>query len=293
MKRKLFILLCPTIVLVVLAFSCVSPKGEADSSSDSVRDTVTAEQLEYILPSPSEILNMTRDLGMDFNFDLINPIKNPTDFSLFRNQALNFGVYITDFSYLLLFEKHPESIKYLYQIQEMANLLGVQEYFNDDFFNKILSSLNQPDTLKELTLDQTALFFNKMESIGNKDLVLYTTTGAVIEAIFLSTQIFNEKLVDDNTISAVSNIAIIFDSFFLHFSSAKPNDKSVDNLFNDLNEIRSIITSMSIKQTSNAIRKDGNLIISSGFKHDINDYNIGKLKVMVNKVRSKIVNQEY
>jgi hypothetical protein len=295
MKKKFNYLLVVTLGFTFLLISCVSPKGQKveDESSAEIDSTSSSKVLEYLIPSPTEVLAMIRDMGLEFNMELINPLKSPNEFMLFKNQALNFGCYLTDFSYLLLFEKHPESIKYLYHIQEMSMLLGIENHFNDKFFNSILSNLNQPDTVKELVLDQSAQFFKKMESVGNKDLALLVTTGAMIEVIYLSSKILKESQITDNTISALSNLAILFDSFYMHYSTSNPADKSLMALGNDLQEIRDIFTSMSIKQTSTTIRKDGKLLVSGKTQHEITDYNISKLKFMVDKVRSKIINQEY
>lgn len=293
MKKLITLIFSAGLFTIIMITSCKSPTEKTEGLSEPLQDTLTSKQLEYILPSPAEVLSMTQDLGLKFDMNLLNPIKSTMEFTLFRNQALNLGVYISDFSYLLLFEKQPESIKYLYHIQDMSTLLGVQEYFNDEFFNNILSNLNKPDTLKELALDQTALFFNRMEKVGNKDLALLVTTGAMIEVVFLSSEIINENLIDDNTISAVTNLAILFDNFHLHYTVSNYNKESNEKLSNDLKEIRNIFTSMSIKQTSNAIRKDGKLIVTSESQNDITTFNINKLKVMVGKVRAKIVNQEY
>ena len=293
MKKYLAFTVLAGLTVTLLTYSCQSPNSENKIQTTSYEDSLTSEQLEYLVPSPGEVLSIIQDLGLSFKMEAVSPLKNPAEFPLFRNQALNFGVYMTDFSYMLLFEKQPESIKYLYQIQDMSVLLGINDYFNDDFFNTILANLNQPDSLKKLALNQTALFFNKMESLGNNELSLLISTGAMVEVIYLSSDILNEKNITDNTLSAVSNLAILFDSFHLHYTTSAPKDNPNEPLTNDLNEIRSIFRSMSIRQTSNAIRKDGKLIISNETQSEITDFNINKLKVIISKVRTKIANQEY
>jgi hypothetical protein len=295
MKKNFNYLLVVALGLTFLLISCVSPKNQkvGDETSIEIDSTISSKALEYLIPSPSEVLGMIHDMGLEFNMDLIDPLKSPNEFMLFKNQALNFGCYLSDFSYLLLFDKHPESIKYLYHIQEMSVLLGIENHFNDEFFNGILSNLNQPDTIKELVLDQSAQFFKKMESVGNKDLALLVTTGAMIEVIYLSSEILKENQITDNIVSAVSNLAIIFDNFYLHYSSSITMDESMQNLTSDLQEIRNIFTSMSIQQTSSTIRNEGKVMVSTKSRNEVTDYKISKLKVMIRKVRSKIINQEY
>ena len=294
MKKIQNYLLVVTIGFLFIASSCVSPKGEQKTEASAETDTIiTSEQLEYILPSPGEVLSIIHDLGLEFKMELINPLKTASEFALFRNQALNFGCYLTDFSYLLLFDRQPESIKYLYQIQEMSTLLGIEHYFDNNFFNSIISNLNEPDTLKELALDQSALFLNRMEQIGNKDLTLLITTGAMVEVIYLTVETIQDDYINDNTIEVITNLAIFYDTFLLHYSLSSPSNGSIQKITTDLQEIRNVFTSMSIKQTSNAIRKEGKLVISSEVKHNINDYNLSKLKILVKQVRSNIVNQKY
>jgi hypothetical protein len=295
MKKSIKSFLAVTLGLAIIVISCVSPKEQKveDETSTQIDSTISIMAMEYLIPSPSEVLGMIQDMGLDFNMKLVNPLRSPSEFMLFKNQALNLGCYLTDFSYLLLFDKHPESIKYLYHIQEMSVLLGIENHFNDDFFNSILSNLNQPDTVKELALDQSAQFLKKMESTGRKDLALLVTTGAMIEVIYLSSEILKENQITDNLVSTISNLAIVFDNFYLHYSSAITPDESMIKLTTDLQEIRNVFTSMSIQQTSSTIRKEGKIIVSTRSQNELSDYNISKLKAIISKVRSNIINQEY
>lgn len=293
MKKSLIYFAVAGIAIVLFNYGCQSPSQQNQEDNTGLTDSLTSEQLEYLVPSPGEVFGMVEDLGLTFNMAIVSPLKNVSEFPLYRSQALNFGAYLTDFSYLLVFEKQSESIKYLYQIQDMSVLLGVTEFFDDEFFNSLLANLNHPDSLKGLALNQTALFFNKMERLGNNELALLVSTGAMIEAIYLSSQIINEASIDDNTISAISNLAILFDSFFLHYTATNSIDNQNVELTNDLTEIRNIFTSMTIVQTSNSIRKEGKIIISNETQSEISSKNIKTFKTMIGKVRDKIVNQEY
>jgi hypothetical protein len=282
-------------MLILFAIQgCVSTGDKVkEKGSEKPTKEITSQELEYLLPSPGEILDMVHDLGLSYDIKLLSPIKDPNGFVLFRNQALNFGVYLTDFSYLLLFEKYSESFNYLSQIQEMALLIGVEKYFDEDFFNSILSNLNQPDTLKSLAIDQTTLFYNRMESIGNKDLVLLITTGAMIEVIFLASNLFQEGHINDNTLTTVLNFDVLFDVFYLHFLTSKPDDPSLIKLSNDLQLMRKIFKSMNIKHTSTAVNENGKIIISTDINHEITNKKVGELKALTSIIRNKLINQKY
>ncbi|MDY0253517.1 MAG: hypothetical protein RBR30_03820 [Tenuifilaceae bacterium] len=290
MNRSLLII----IAFQVLLGGCRSPRGEAEKSEQSEADsTQYVQELEYLLPSPAEFFSVIDEIGLEYNSQLIRPIESITSFLLYRNQALNFGVYLTDFSYLLLFDKQSEAIIYLYQIQEMAQLLDIESYFDDEFFNKLLASLNEPDTIRSISIEQSAAFFNRMDAIGNKDLVILISSGSILETMYIALNAVDERMITDNTITTIIDLAYIFDSFYLNYITTQPKGDEITPLSEDLLELRKIFNSMAISQVSKAIRKDGNLVLTSEVTHEVNEYNVRKMKVMVNTIREKIVNQAY
>ncbi len=276
----------------ILIFGCASPRGEVDDKS-SKTDSLLLEEIVPLIPSPGEFLDLVHTTGMGYQEGIVNPIVNPNLFVLYRNQALNFGVYLTDFSYLLLFEKQSESIKYLYQIQDLAKKLGVDGFFDDAFFNHLLANLSNPDSLKDISLQQSTLFFNRMNEIGNKDLVFLITTGAIVEGMSIASRAIDDNQITDEVIDKTIDMAYLFDTFYLHYELTKPNDSSLEMLTADITELRKIFTSMTIAQTSKSIRKDGQIVLTSEISHDINKFNLSKMKVMVDAIRKNIVNQVY
>lgn len=289
--KKILLLI---IAAQMLFFGCQSPRGEADDKDRVQHEMkIESEQLDVLLPSPGEFFAMVDEVGLEFDPSIINPIIHSGKFLLYRNQALNFGVYLADFSYLLLFDKQSESIKYLYQIQEMASTLGVEDYFDDDFFNKLLSNLSNPDTLRTYSIEQSSAFFNRMESIGNKDLVVLITSGSIIETMYIVLNTIDETRITDKAINSVIDLAYLFDSFYIHYKLSKPNVQELDKLSADLQELRDVFTSFAITQTSKAIRKEGKIQISSEVSHEVNEYNLRRMKVLVQTIRKNIVSQGY
>lgn len=290
MKR----ILLAIIPLHILFVGCSSPRGDADKTNQPQEDTLQyVQELEYLLPSPAEFFSVVQEVGLEYDQQIIRPIESITNFQLYRNQALNFGLYLSDFSYLLLFDKQSEAIKYLYQIQEMAMLLEIENYFDDEFFNKLLSKLNEPDSVRAIAIEQSAAFFNRMDMVGNQDLALLITSGSIIETMYIALNVVNEKKITDKTITTIVDLAYIFDSFYLNFTITQPKGDEITPLAEDLNELRKIFNSMAISQVSKAIRKDGNLVLTSEITHEVNEYNVKKMKLMVNTIRKKIVTQVY
>ncbi|MFP4557019.1 MAG: hypothetical protein ACLFNU_09130 [Bacteroidales bacterium] len=278
--------------LLAMFTGCASPEDKVEST-ETETDSLLIEEIMPLLPSPGEFLDMVHNTGMVYQEDLINPIVDPNNFVLYRNQALTFGVYLTDFSYLLLFEKQTESIRYLYHIQEMAKKLEVEAYFDDEFFNKILANLSNPDSLQAISLQQSTLFFNRMNAIGNKDLAFLISTGSIIEGMYIASKAIDEKQLGEEVFNRTIDLSYLFDTYYLHFTISKPNEPAFEKLANDIQELRKIFTSMSIAQTSRAIRNEGDIILKSEVTHDINKHNISKMKVMVDSIRQSIVNQKY
>jgi hypothetical protein len=281
------------VLLISLCFSCISPSSNNSDKAETAKDSLTIEQFYPLLPSGGEFISMIHNVGLDYKVDVINPLKSPYDFMLLRNQALNFGIYLTDLSYLLFFEKQEESILYLYQIQEMATLLGIQNHFDDIFFNNLIANLSNPDSIKAISIEQSTLFVKKMEALGNSQMVLLITTGSLIEAMNIAATVIDESRINDEVISRTIDLAYVFDSFYLQYSKSNSKDNTITHLTSDIQELRNIFTSMAIMQSSKAIRREGKLVLTSELHHDVNKFNVNKMKVMVNTIRTKIVNQVY
>jgi hypothetical protein len=288
MNKKLMLLL-PMLLLVI---GCTSPRGEVQNI-ESESDSLVVDDLIPLLPSPGEFLDLVYGSGIVYHDGMINPIIDPNNFVLYRNQALNFGVYLTDFSYLLLFEKQSEAIKYVYQIQKIAKKLGVEDYFDDDFFNKLLTNLSYPDSLKDISLQQSTLFFNRMNYIGNKDLVFLVSTGSMIEAMYIASQSIDEKNITEEVVKKTIDLAYLLDPFFIQFFLHEPIDNEINVLVEEIKELRNTFTSMAIAQSSKSIREGNKVIVKSDVTHDINEVNIKKMKGLINHVRGKIINQNY
>jgi hypothetical protein len=175
----------------------------------------------------------------------------------------------------------------------MATLLGIQNHFDDIFFNNLIANLSNPDSIKAISIEQSTLFVKKMEALGNSQMVLLITTGSLIEAMNIAATVIDESRINDEVISRTIDLAYVFDSFYLQYSKSNSKDNTITHLTSDIQELRNIFTSMAIMQSSKAIRREGKLVLTSELHHDVNKYNVNKMKVLVNTIRTKIVNQVY
>jgi len=278
--------------LLALIIGCASPRGDLQEKGTE-SDSLIFDELIPLLPSAGEFLDMVHDAGMVYQEGIINPVIDPNHFVLYRNQALNFGVYLTDFSYLLLFERQTESIRYLYHIQGIAKKLGVESYFDDEFFSKLLENLSHPDSVKKISLQQSTLFYNRMNAIGNRDLVFYMTSGSMIEGMFIASQALNHNKLTDNLIDRTIDLAKMFDSYYTYFIISKTNDASLEGFVNDIQKLKQIFSTMAITQSTKSVREQGNLVFKSQIDHNINTEIILSMKLKVESIRNKIVNQKY
>ncbi len=282
------------ILTLLIPFGCMSPKDGGNAENKALNDSLlNVQDIEYLIPSPSEVISVIRDQGLVYNSKIVSPIQPAKEYTLYRSQALNFGVYLSDLSYFMIFEDQSNAIRYLYHIQELSVILNIEEYFSDEFFNKLLSNLSNPDTLKAISLEQSSLFFSKMQSMGNKDLVLLITTGAMVETLYLSLNVMENKSIDDRITESVISLAMVYDNFYSYMSTSPFQDSNLNKLFTDLQEVRDIFTSMYIKQVSTSIRKENDVVLTSEVNHQINDFLVEKLKISVNRIRENIINQRY
>jgi hypothetical protein len=131
-----------------------------------------------------------------------------------------------------------------------------------------------------------------MESIGNKDLVLLISTGAMVEVLYISSNIFNERHINNNTLTAIANFDLLFDTFYLNYLQSRPDDPGLQVLTSNLQDIRNALKSMNIIRTSNPVLENGNVVISSKISHEVTSLKLSVLKKLIAKTRNKLINQE-
>lgn len=298
MKQKFSYLLI--LFLVSCLLGCVNEsKKKEDARLAQQKDSVYRERIEYLLPSPQELMTFAKDQGYAYRDYLVNPLDNIENINLFRNQALYFGMYFCDFYYLSVFEKNTQSLKYLSTLRQLSLKLGIENYFKDSFFKRMENNYSNLDSLKEISIELSSDVFNSLDQNDNNLLFSIIGIGSIVEALYLTSNSITDAQKQPRLVSSVYDIGEFYENFFGSFLVFCNDEAAFKPLLNDLTEIRNILAKGKQERivkpsATKKVTSDGvNVKISDDSKNAASVENFNLLKAKVIAIRTKIVNQQY
>lgn len=247
-KPHLFALTIATAITVSFS-GCDSKKPE--ESKVAVIETGNDEQaaaldtLISVLPTPSNVPMLLERSGAEYNQDLVNPAAQVNKyFNDNAKAATNLGVYLTDLSYLLTYEKAMPAQEYMKAVKNLAEHIEVI----DDNTTKLLADFESKKDDKEALI---SLVDKSTESI--RGILLKTQknalqaqimVGSFIEALHISTKLVETSgkglSAEDKNLLMVDLMRTIFDqkvtlNQIINFLNAiEPKESAATSLLNNL-----------------------------------------------------------
>lgn len=297
MKQKLSIILIAILVLTISGCKNDSKKKEEGIAVQKT-DSVTRQRIDYLLPSPQELMSFVKDEGLTYKENLIFNLEDIEKVNLFRNQALYFGVYFCDFYYLSVFEKNTESLKYLATLRQLSVKLGIDNLFKESFFKRMEDNYSNLDSLKEISIELSFDVFNSLEQTDNQTLFSIIGIGSIIESLYLTSNTITDFNKQSSIVSSVYDIGEFYENFFSSFLIFCGNNSSLKPLLDDLTTIRELLHNNKDSNEKGIASKEVSakgvkVTITETEKGGINEANFMALKDKVSSVRSKIANQQY
>ena len=182
MKQRTKLLIISVLILSFTGCVNESQKKEKDSLAQK-EDSLNRQQMEYLLPSPQELMSFVKDEGLGYKENMIYPLVDIENLNLFRNQALYFGIYFCDFYYLSVFEQNTQSLKYLTTLRQLSVKLGISHLFKDSFFKRMEANYANLDSLKEISIELSYEVFNSLDQTDNN--MLFSIIGIGITDFFV------------------------------------------------------------------------------------------------------------
>ena len=188
------------IFICVSAFRC---KQEGSTKTTDIDDnTITSDTAKisehlmnvfYNLPSPKEVLDeVSEENALTYKNGLINSIDNYTKYNSIADKAINLGAYITDFSYLVVFQKNNQALKYISTIRNISHDLQIQGLDESEYINRIERNIQNLDSLAYYAEDIFYELSTILEKNGREWMVAIISIGDYIESVYISC-----NLVDD------------------------------------------------------------------------------------------------
>jgi len=297
MKHKLSLILISLLFLAVSGCKSDSKKKEVSLETQKM-DSINRQRIDYLLPSPQELMSFVKDEGLTYKENLVYNLEDVEKINLYRNQALYFGVYFCDFYYLSAFDKNTQSLKYLATLKQLSVKLGIDNLFKESYFKRMEDNYANLDSLKEISIELSFDVFNSLGQTDNQMIFSIIGIGSIVESLYLTSSSITDFNKQTSIVKSVYDIGEFYENFFSSFLIFCSDNSSLKPLLEDLTSIRELLQKNRDLQGSSVATKKVN---ANGVKITINDQKAGSikevdfslLKEVVSSVRLKIVNQQY
>jgi hypothetical protein len=192
----------------ILFFGACEPANNASKDAknidvaDADADFHEAKKIFYNLPSPPEVSDMLfSESGPVFNEAFLNRVENVDLYESSVKQALNLGIYSTDFSFASIAGQDQIAINYFATSQKLATRLGLSNVLSQDTINWLARNFENKDSLMDIitvVYRRSEAYFNEN---GEPDLALLMAIGGWTEGMYLATKLakdlkYNTKIMD-------------------------------------------------------------------------------------------------
>ncbi len=282
------------LVFTIAIVSCRSNNSKNKSGAkeeiskiDSVKTQLN--EIYYRFPSPDEMFQYIENKGLQFDNNLILPIKDVEKFLDSKSQSVNLGVYTADLAYITLFQKYKESLDYFQVTYMLAEKLRITSSFNDAFIKRVENNLNNLDSLKVYSGEAYSIITSYLVQNDKEKVLAQISVGGFIESLYIALNLINNYSPDNITIQRIADQKLAFDNM-LKYCEVYKNDPNIKELLDEIEPVQVIFDNLKIVkgETKTSRDKSGKLIISGGDRIMITKEQFNELKKATGEIRNII-----
>jgi len=213
-----------------------------------------ATKVFYALPTPIEMSILIKNLGISWNADLLNNPANASKYLTNNKMALNFGVYITDFTYAGLYEQSQVAMRYKIALQQLIEGLGLQSAINVNTMQQLEDNINDKDKLLRIISDTYASCSEFLNESVRHWLTFSILAGGWIESMYIATNSLdynlyqNESKIHQLIIDQILSFEMMWNAM-VEFK----NISEIDLLMNELSELAMLFDTIGLFHTQNSV----------------------------------------
>ena len=165
----------------------------ADLSIDSLYINM-GKRVLFALPTPIEASMLIKNWGIPYP-ELLNDPAFASGYTTRKQQALNFGVYLTDMTTAGLYEQSQTVLRYKQAIMQLIEGLGLQSVASPAVLQKIEDNINNRQELLEIISE---IYASCTEFLSEDDRDFYALAmlaGGWVEGMFIATSTLDENQV--------------------------------------------------------------------------------------------------
>lgn len=196
-------------LIATLSFTSCGGEDAPDTTTgaalnlDTISDQATTEKLEhtrkifYSIPSPVEMASILRKAGAEYDFTVLNDVKNKDKYNTTQKQALNLGVFGADMSYSSIYNQNQETMWYMAASKQLADELGVLSAFDASTIERIETNIEDRDSMMRIISETFWVLDEYFKDNDRHELSAMIVVGGWIEGLYLTTALAQGNPTDE------------------------------------------------------------------------------------------------
>jgi len=300
MRRKLTWFLLVISMCSLLFCRCKPDKQNSESSqtgfhtedtSNTTTDSLRNQQVYYRFPSAKEMLLYIQTNQLTYRSDLTNTIENLDHYHSSRSKALNLGVYLTDLSYNVLFNKTQDTDEYFNAIFNLTADLHIKAPHEEELLQKISDNMHNADSLVKIADTYHSRIIDYLMETGKEKTLAIISIGSYIEGLYIALNLITDYEQQELTVEKIAAQKYAFENL-AHFAQTFPDDINTQYSLEFLQKINQHFEEFPVETMETTVKRDSDttLIFEGGETFHISKEKFKALRQEVNTIRNQITN---
>jgi len=226
---------------------------------------VTVEQMMYSIPSPIETALMLQRVGAKFDKDILNKTENVDKYSTIHSRALNLGIYGSDLSYAVTFNKTQEAMLYLKTAKKISDAIGIGNAFGVSSVERMEANLKNKDSLQTIISDSFWEVDAYLKENDRATVAALILAGGWIEGLYIAIKIeenLRKNKSNKEILTRIADQKITLESL-ISFLGTYPPDEAIKNVLVELNQLKTIFDAIQFVDSDSSATASPNSKVST------------------------------
>jgi hypothetical protein len=143
----------------------------------------------FVIPSPIQTALLFKEIGSNYNKEMLVSPKGADAFPTRFQKALNLGVLGAGMGYVSIYDQTQDALHYLKSIRELAEDIGIMGAFDNSLMTRFEKNMGNQDSILVLVSDAYRASDMFLKDQNKTDIGVLILAGGFIESLYFSTQI--------------------------------------------------------------------------------------------------------
>ena len=292
-----------SILISALLFACAEGNNQAQEQTEEKSEVeepkkekesklIEIDGQVFSIPSPIQTAFLLKEVGTEYQSNLLNPAKKAAGYTTTYDKALALGVYGADLGYATIFDQTQDAISYLAVSKKMAGELGITGVFNEETVKRFESNLGNQDSLLALVSDGFKSTDRYLKSNQQNDVGVAILAGGWIETLHFATALATDYQ-DEKLKARIGEQKITIKNLVNLLAPYSDGNEKIAGLTNSLNELKDLYANVDfsytyVEPTTNEETKT--TVINSKSEVKMSEQQLTDISNKINEIRTSIIN---